>query len=164
MRMLSRPSRPEPEAGALAAWAWPGRGGGTGGHLGFPGQGGVGGRSCRVGAGGRRRGEREGEEAAAGQGGDCLPAWVAEVVAADRACCFLATASASRLPPGRRGWPGCGWSDSSDLPPPIPGPNQHGADGGSGSSRRGGRWRDGCRPVWWTVARGKGADGRGSGN
>jgi len=55
------------------------------------------GRSCRVGAGVRRRGE--GEEAAAGQGGDCLPAWVAEVVAADRACFSLATASASRLPP-----------------------------------------------------------------
>ncbi|XP_042636438.1 actin-related protein 3 [Orycteropus afer afer] len=61
----------------------------------------------------------------------------------------------------RRGRPGCGWSDSPHLPPPIPGPNQHGADGGS--SRRGGRWRDGCRPVWWTVARGKWAHRGGNG-
>lgn len=103
-------------------------------------------------------------EAAAGQGGDCLPAWVAEVVAADPACFFLATASASRLPHRRRGRPGCGWSDSSYLPPPNHDHNQYGADGGSGSSRRGGRWRDGCRPVWWTVAPGKGACGRVWGN
>lgn len=73
LRMLSRPSRSEPEGGALAAWAWPGRGGGTGGHLGFPGQGGVGEEVVGWGQEGGG-GEREGEEAAAGQGGDCLPA------------------------------------------------------------------------------------------
>lgn len=50
----------------------PGRGVGTGGHLGFLGKGGVRGRSCRVGAGVRRRGElRGGGRGGAGRG---LPA------------------------------------------------------------------------------------------
>jgi hypothetical protein len=50
----------------------------------------------------RRREEKGGEAVAAGQGGDCLPAWVAEVVAADPGCCLLATASASQQTPGQR--------------------------------------------------------------
>uniref|UniRef100_A0A8C0NRX8 Actin related protein 3 n=3 Tax=Canis lupus familiaris TaxID=9615 RepID=A0A8C0NRX8_CANLF len=146
LRMLPRPSRSEPEGGARAAWAWPGRGGGAGGHLGFPGPGGAGGRSCRVGAGGRRRGERGGGgRGGAGRGLPARPGcgsgsrWPSLLLAR---CCLGFPA-----PPGRRGRPGCGWSDSS-------GPNPHGADGGGGGGRRGGRWRDGCRPVWWTVARG----------
>lgn len=68
VRMPSRPARSEPEAGALAAWAWPGRGVGFGGHLGYAGYGGVRGRSCRVGAGGRRKGERGGGRGGAGRG------------------------------------------------------------------------------------------------
>lgn len=60
LRMPPRPSHSEPEGGALAAGARPGQGVGTGGHLDFPGKGGVRGRSCRVGAGARRRGERGG--------------------------------------------------------------------------------------------------------
>lgn len=101
LRMPSRPARSEPEGGALAAWAWPGRGVGAGGHLGFPGKGGVRGRSCRVGAGVRRREERGGGgRGRAGRGlPACLPAWVAEVVAADRACCSLATAFGFPAPP-----------------------------------------------------------------
>ena len=71
LRMPSRPSRSEPEGGALAAWAWLGQGVGTGGHLGFPPKGGARGRSCRVGAGVRRRGGEGGGRGGAGRG---LPA------------------------------------------------------------------------------------------
>lgn len=58
LRMRSHPSRSEPEGGALAAWAWAGQGVGTGGHLDFPGKGGVKGKWAQNGEG--RESEEEG--------------------------------------------------------------------------------------------------------
>uniref|UniRef100_A0A8C0NM09 Actin related protein 3 n=1 Tax=Canis lupus familiaris TaxID=9615 RepID=A0A8C0NM09_CANLF len=97
-------------------------------------------------------GEREGEEAAAGQGGDCLPARVAEVVAAGRACCLLAAASASRLPPDGEAGPAV---DGQIAPAPIR-TEQTAAAAAAGEEEDGGTAAGLCGGLWhgWPIRHG----------
>lgn len=101
----------------------------------------------------RRRGER-GEEAYGGQGGDCLPARVAEVVAADRACFSLATASASRLPPDGEGGPAVDGQMASTSRRPSLAPNgleQTAAAAAAGEEEGGGTAAGLCGGLWHGV-------------
>lgn len=73
LRMRSHPSRSEPEGGALAAWAWAGQGVGSGGHLDFPGKGGVRGKKLYGGGRSEEEGRKRGRRPRRGRAGTACP-------------------------------------------------------------------------------------------